>query len=160
MRNPGIAKEYFQLVMLGCQWTLEVRAFMAAVIARKLGVLPRQLPVMTDQELWRSYKTSVGVGDMDTLQETFMALPEYVRHLAQGEIIALMLGVLVDAPTLPQGETVGDLAKDASPEEPEEERTLLGGYSWAIANMFMEKIEHPSVIHWEERERRYPSNTL
>ena len=90
MRDPGNSKDYFSLISLGCQWSLEIRTFMAIAIAQKLGITPRHLPSMNDDQLWQSFKAAVGTGeDVALLPAVFTALRQATYSLSLGEAIAI-----------------------------------------------------------------------
>lgn len=156
MRNPGIAKEYFKLIELGCAWSLELRTFMALIIAEKLKIDPRVLPPMQDGQLWLSFKTAVGTGEAALLPDVFIEHQDLTHSLSIGEASAVTLGRCFDTPALPEGECLGDLLDHAGLDQTDEENLFHGSLVIAVASSILTKLEHPAIIHWELRDERYP----
>lgn len=155
MRNPGIAKEYFKLIELGCAWSLELRTFMVRLIAEKLKIDPRALPRMQDDQLWLSFKTAVGTGDAALLPDVFIEHQDLTHSLSIGEASAITLGRCFDTPALPEGECLGDLLDHAGLDQTDEENLIYGSLVIAVASSILTKLEHPAVIDWELRTKRY-----
>lgn len=160
MRNPGIAKEYFKLIELGCAWSLELRTFMALLIAEKLQIDPRMLPQMQDDQLWMSFKTAVGTGDAALLPDVFNEHQDLTHSLSIGEATAVTLGRCFDTSALPEGECLQDLLDHTSLDQTDKESLLYGALVIAVANGILANLEHPALIDWELRDKRYPKTVL
>lgn len=134
---------------------------MALAIAQKLGITPRHLPPMNDDQLWQSFKSAVGTGeDVALLPAVFTALRQATHSLSLGEAIAITIGRYFDSPTLPLGECVSDLLKHSGLDDSDTESLLNGSLCMLATQCILSGLEHPATLDWRVRQLRYASTEM
>ena len=130
----------------GANLETEVRVFMAHVIAKALRRSTCFLPVMSDAQLWQSYKLAA------FKISSYRDLPSVITDpLSPGEIFAFELGKHFDTSVFPQGNDLEEIWDNARLNGADAERTSRSdSESWfymylKLTPFILRDMNHPKA---------------